>query len=346
MATKLKKIAALNPPLEVIDSIGKGAMGEVLLCHDPYLDRPLAVKMMQTEFLASHEMRARFAREVQVLSQLKHPNIVDVYGYWEDAGNLYLSMEFLNGWSLRQLLDKALKVQKQERIPLWATLAIIGDVLSGLAHAHADYAHKDLGPVTHRDIKPANIIVGFNGRVTLLDFGISRPSETNQQLTVAQTGTVAYMSPEQVQEQKVSTASDIFSTGTLFWELITGKNPFLGPNAIATCNNILQIQPDLKSIPHSVDPIITQVLLKMLDKNPKKRPSAEEVQSMLEPVYLHWPRNLAPYLGGYVHHVRKPDRILPPTLPKVSIKPAGFTKWLAGATAIGLVVGLLIGKLA
>lgn len=371
MASKLKKIDAINPPLEVIREIGSGGMGDVFLCHDPFLDRPVVLKRMKAEIMQSRDMAMRFAREVRILSQLKHPNIVHIYAYWEGEGYRFISMEYINGWSLKQLLGAHADGKKRKPLPEWATLAVLWDLLQALEYAHATYAHKDLGPVVHRDIKPANIMVGFSGRVTLLDFGISRPSvphhhghsQENTQATSTVIGTVAYMSPEQIDVQTrvsedylgklqgqyettvLTPASDIFSLGILAWEMLTGQNPFLGANAIATCTNILQKNLDAKDL-KGIDPQLTNLVLRMLEKKPERRPGAEELKAKLTPLYQKYPRDLSPYLGHLLHHVRKPQEVLPPNPPFVKFKPRGLSKWIALASTVGFILGISLGKLA
>ena len=359
MASKQKKISAANPPLDVIQEIGSGAMGDVILCHDPYLDRPVAVKRMQVNLLESQDAILRFSREVQILSQMRHPNIAQVFAYWESEGVRYLAMEFINGWSLKQILDAHKEGKQRKPFPEWAVLAILWDIVSALAYAHADYAHKSLGRITHRDIKPANIMVGFNGRVTLLDFGISKPRhiETSMYNTMdlnASMGTIAYMSPEQVSPHAVSRgeyqvnditpASDIFSLGIILWEMLTGKHPVIGPNPIATASNIMQKQFEEREL-KGVDPLLKSVLLRMLERAPAKRPTAEELKSLLSPLYQKYPRDLSPYLGNFVHFVRKPDSVLPPPTPKSEVRVKTPVKPIAIAAAIALIVGFIVGKL-
>jgi len=341
MAAKPKKLEAINPPFEVTGIIGQGSMGEVLLCHDPYLDRMLVVKRMQLSLLESTEMRDRFAREVQVLAYLKHPNIVDIYGYWTSENMLHLSMEFINGWTLRQLLDQT------PQPPLWVTLGILWDTLNALAYAHAKYAHKSIGQVTHRDLKPTNMMIGFNGRVTLLDFGISRVSRDGKDITQAgtQVGTVAYMSPEQVNEESVTTSTDIFSLGIIFWEMLSGQHPFRASNAVATYRNIIELEPDVRKLPSHLPKDLVNLLKGMLSKDSDRRPTAQQALDQLGKILAGHPRDLSPYLGHYILHTRKPDNYPPaPEPPVVSLQgPPWFL--LAAGVAAGFAIGLLIGSI-
>jgi len=344
MATKPKKLLSYQPEYEVTDTIGKGAMGEVLLCHDPYLDRAVAVKRMQLSFLQSEKMRQRFEREVLVLSYLQHPSIVEIFGFWSSSdGMLNLSMEFVNGWTLRQILDK------DPQPPLWVSLALLWNTLEALSYAHAEYAHHKIGPVTHRDMKPTNIMVGFNGRLKLLDFGISRPDlpVEDQELTQegTQVGTIAYMSPEQAQSQRITTATDIFSLGVITWEMLSGKHPFRHSNAMRTTTNIVSLQLSESGLPDTVPRYVKQIVLRMLEKDSRKRASAEELLPMMQAAMEGLPRDLSPYLGQYVLHIRKPENVPPP--PNLKPKYASRPLWqiiAAGCTA-GFLFGLLVGKL-
>lgn len=360
MAAKQKKIDAINPPYEVIQELGSGAMGDVLLCRDPYLDRPFAVKRLRMELLNSREALGRFSREVHILSQLRHPNIAHVYGYWETEGVRYVSMEFVAGWSLKKFLEQNLEGKKRKPFPEWAVLSILWDILSALAYAHADYAHKGLGRIVHRDIKPANIMVGYNGRITLLDFGISKPryGEESQYRTEnmeGSIGTIAYMSPEQISpqnyvqdgypDQAVTPASDIFSLGILLCEMLTAKHPVLGPNAIATCHNIVHKPVTAKDL-QGVDPFLRTCILRMVDRDPSKRPSAEALKRMLAPMYQKYPRDLSPYLGNLLLHLRKPQEVLPPPTPQAEFRPRLPIKWLAMAISAGALIGFLVGRFA
>jgi len=339
MASKPKKLDAINPPLEVTGVIGQGSMGEVLLCHDPYLDRMLVVKRMHLNLLESTEMRDRFAREVQVLAYLKHPNIVDIYGYWTSEGMLHLSMEFINGWTLRQLLDQT------PQPPLWVTLGILWDALDALAYAHAKYAHKRIGPVTHRDLKPTNMMFGFNGRISLLDFGISRVSREGKDITQAgtQVGTVAYMSPEQVNEEVVSTPSDIFSLGVILWEMLSGQHPFRASNAVATYRNIIELQPDVRKLPSNLPKELVQLVQSMLIKDAEKRINAQQALDLLGRILAGHPRDLSPYLSHFILHTRKPENYPPPPEPpQISLQGHPWYLLLAGIAA-SVSVGLLLG---
>jgi serine/threonine-protein kinase len=344
MAPKQKRIQSINPPLEWVHSVGKGAMGEVNLYHDPFLDRTVVVKQMNSDMLDSPEMIKRFEREVQVLSCLKHPNIVDIYGFWMAETKLYLSMEFINGWTLRQLLEA------EKRPPHWVCMAILWDMLTGLEYAHATYAHKDIGPIAHRDIKPANIMIGFNGRLRLLDFGISKPQQSKDLTNPGtQIGTIAYMSPEQIQEAAaISTKTDIFSAGIIFWELLTGKHPFRGPNAMSTCQAIVNKDLDWKLLPYELDPKIKYLLQGMLQKDPKKRFSAQQALETLEQPMQSLPRNPNALVGHYLLHIRKPESVLPPSPPNLPKFRKPISTWLftASGCLVCLAAGMLIGHLA
>jgi serine/threonine protein kinase len=352
MASKAKTINAVNPPLDVIERLGEGAMGEALLCHDPSLDRPVVIKRIRTELLHSEDAIVRFNREVQVLAAMKHPNIVEVYGYWSENGYVMMSMEYINGWTLDQLNKIVLK--RYGRYPTWVVLGIFWDSLAALSYAHATYAHKHLGQIVHRDLKPANMILGFNGRTTLLDFGISRhnhhPSaspDTVLNLTgQLSLGTIAYMSPEQAEATQVTTASDIFSLGIIVWELLTGKHPFRSDNAISTLTNTTKKELLASQLPSDCPSDLANLVLDMLRKDPRRRPSAEVCMERLAGTYASLPRDLSPYLGAFLHHARKPESIPIPQVPRLVPKLGSRWKWIAAGCVSGFFLGLILGKLA
>ncbi|HSQ42262.1 MAG TPA: protein kinase [Fibrobacteraceae bacterium] len=339
MAAKSKSIIGYDPHYQVQEVIGKGAMGEVMLCHDEYLDRPLVIKRMQLSLLNSREMQERFQREVLVLSHLRHPNIVDIYGFWLREGQLHLSMEFVNGWTLRQLMDQV------PRPPLWVTLVVLWEALVALEYAHADYAHRHIGPVIHRDIKPTNMMIGFNGRLKLLDFGISKPrqsSEITQPGT--QIGTIAYMSPEQVHEDAVTPATDIFSMGVIALEMLGGKHPFRAANALQTCRNVLEQDPDWSRYFSGVPASLGLLLRQMLRKDPARRPTAQQALEALQPVLDGLPRDPCALMGNYILHVRHPEEVPPPPEPRLAARVTpGWLYALVGVLA-GFVAGLVAAR--
>ncbi len=348
MASGKRKLDAISPPLEFVKKVGEGGMGEVSLYHDTSLDRPVIVKSMRLDRMDSASLLQRFEREVLVLAQLNHPNIVSIFGYWKAQEELYLSMEFVNGWTLRQMLSA-------ERIPPhWVTLSICWQSLQALAYAHAPYAHSGIGAVVHRDIKPANIMIGFHGRVKLLDFGISRiqngriqellhgrPQDiTNANETL---GTVVYMSPEQAMGDPVGPSADLFSFGSILWEMLTGAHPFRADNAVATAHQIVHKDLNIKAL-SSAPKGLAELAISLLQKDPTHRPTAEEALAKLDAMMADLPRDLTPLLGHHLLHLRKPEST--PTVPDLQKHRIPQSKGLLFVSlAIGMGIGILIGVL-
>lgn len=277
----------------VQDCIGQGAMGEIWLCHDPSLDRMLVVKRMKLALRRVEDLVQRFNREVQVLAAMNHPNIVQVYGYWVEKGQLNLSMEFINGWSLKQILDKARK------LPVWVVCAALWDCLSALVHVHSRR-------FVHRDLKPSNIMVDFAGRTKLLDFGIARVE--NQDITLPGTiiGTTAYMSPEQVRGESATELSDIFSLGIIAFEMLTGKHPFRDENAEKTSKNIQSKKISSVDFTEGIPNDFSRLICRMLVKDAAKRASSAYGCLMeLDLVMRGLPRELSHPMGSWLRSVRK-----------------------------------------
>jgi serine/threonine-protein kinase len=291
----MKKLKAPDKigPYSVQDCIGQGSMGEIWLCHDPSLDRMLVVKRMQLALRGYEDLVQRFNREVQVLAAMNHQNIVQVYGYWMEKGQLNLSMEFINGWSLRQILDKA------NIFPAWVASYILWEVLSALVHVHYNR-------FVHRDLKPGNIMVNFAGQAKLLDFGIARIE--NQEITIPGTviGTTAYMSPEQVRGDTATEASDIFSLGIIAYEMLAGKHPFREDTVEKTSKNILHKSISISDFPKEVPSSLRRLVGGMLAKDSNKRAgSAYGCLMRLDSIMSGLPRELSRPLSSWLRSVRK-----------------------------------------
>ncbi len=198
---------------KVLLELGRGSMGVVYKAHDPVLNRFVAIKTISPSLGADAETRKRFLREAQSAARLNHPNIVTVYDLGEEQGRVYMAMELLEGQDLRQLIGTATLARMEDK------LRIMEQVCDGLAFAHAKN-------VVHRDLKPANIHVQPNGSVKIVDFGLARLGPSDMTATGTSIGTPNYMSPEQVKGAKADARSDVFSMGTVFYELLTGRKAF------------------------------------------------------------------------------------------------------------------------
>jgi serine/threonine protein kinase/outer membrane biosynthesis protein TonB len=257
---------------EVIEELGRGAMGVVYRARDPFIGRLVALKTITPGLLDNPELLQRFYREAQAAGQLQHPNIVIIYDLGEADGLPYIAMEFLEGKSLEKLIHET------PAMPLAQKLNIIIQLCRGL-----DFAHKH--GVVHRDIKPGNIIVMKGGTVKVVDFGIVRLSSTSMTSTGMVIGTVGYMSPEQAQGEHVDARSDLFSVGVVMYELFAYKKPFAGPNVAAVLIKIVTEEPPpLADAAPQVPPALCEIVHRCLKKNPAERfQSLEDLVLELEP---------------------------------------------------------------
>ena len=250
----------INDRYQIIKSIGEGGMANVYLALDTILDRNVAVKVLRGDLANDEKFVRRFQREALSASSLSHPNIVEVYDVGEDNGNYYIVMEYIEGKQLKELL------KKRERLTLSEVIDIMLQITDGMSVAHDAY-------IIHRDIKPQNIMILDNGMVKITDFGIAMAMNSTQLTqTNSVMGSVHYLPPEQASGKSATLQSDIYSMGILMYELLTGKLPYKGDNAVEIALKHLKeafpsIRAELPEIPQSVENII----LKATAKNPKNR---------------------------------------------------------------------------
>jgi len=246
---------------EIRRELGKGAMGVVYEGFDPTIERVVALKTIRADQLGGEdaaEIMARFRREAQAAGRLNHPRIVSIYEYGEDAGTTFIAMEFVAGRSLRESFEQ------NARFSVPQIVRIMSQLLEAL-----DYSHRQ--GVVHRDIKPANIMLLADGTVKVADFGIARIESSNLTQTGMILGTPSYMSPEQFMGQKIDGRSDLFSSGVILYQLLTGERPFTGsPTTIM--HKVLQENPLPPSqlnvqAPRPFD----QVVKRALEKRPEDR---------------------------------------------------------------------------
>jgi len=246
-------------------SLGAGGMGVVYLAEDTKLRRMVALKRIAPHLKSDEAHRQRFLREAQFASRLSNPHIAGIHDVIEDAGEIYLVMEYVEGETLRERLRSPMAVD--EFLPIAAQCA------EALIAAHA------LG-ILHLDIKPANIMLTPAGGVKILDFGVARHLPRTDATTVdfpsgTLTGTPAYMPPEVLLEKEPDPRSDIFSLGVVFFEMLAGKNPFAANSIIATSQRILdETPPPLRTLNPTVSPQIEGIVAKMLAKRAEQRYSS------------------------------------------------------------------------
>ena len=195
-------------------------MATVYRCVDRRLGREVAAKVMHEQYVHDEVFRERFRREARAMAQLSHPNLVNVYDFSASGDEVFLVMELITGGTLRELLAE------RGPMPPHAAAAVMRGMLTGLAVAH------EKGMV-HRDIKPDNVLIDASSRVKLSDFGLVRATAETTQSTDQIVGTVAYLSPEQVDGSSTTAASDVYSAGIVLFELLTGQTPFDGDTPLA-----------------------------------------------------------------------------------------------------------------
>jgi serine/threonine protein kinase len=248
---------------DLVRVLGKGAMGIVYEGRDPNLDRRVAIKTVKVENLseeAAAEYEARFRTEARSAARLQHPNIVSVYDSDRDGDIAFLVMEFIQGDDLKHHLDRGVRYSLEQ------SLRIIRDLLSAL-----DYAHK--AGIVHRDIKPANLLIEPGGRVKLTDFGVARIQDSGEATRTqgSMVGTLKYMSPEQVQGQKIDARADLFSVGVVLYQLLTDRRPFDGDNDFSIIHQIIGHTPQAPSaynarLPAAIDGVVARALAKDRDE--------------------------------------------------------------------------------
>ena len=273
---------------QLVERIGAGGMGEVYLATDISTGRKAALKLLPSRFTGDPERLRRFEQEAQAVVALNHPNIVTVYEVGEDRSTHYIASELIAGETLRQRLARG-------RMPVDEALDLTIQITGALAAAHE-------AGIIHRDIKPENIMLRPDGYVKVLDFGIAKLAE--QPVPVAITdenlgpdlvlhtrlgsivGTVRYMSPEQARGEPVREQSDIWSLGTVLYEMLAGRAPFAGESATEVLQAILTVEPPpLPCNDTGIPPELQEIVTRMLRKGPNERySSARELIDALKAV--------------------------------------------------------------
>ena len=279
----------INERYQIIRLIGEGGMANVYLAHDIILDRMVAVKILRGDLSDDEKFVRRFQREAIAASSLTHPNIVGMYDVGEDNGDYFIVMEYIDGKTLKSL------IKKRGALTLPEVMDIITQLLDGVKCAHDSY-------IIHRDIKPQNVLILDDGTVKITDFGIATALNNNELTqTNSVMGSVHYLPPEQANGKNSTVKSDIYSIGIMMYELLTGKLPFKGDNAVEIA--IKQMREEIPSvclinpeIPQSIENII----LKACAKNPKNRYDSvaemqEDLKTALTPERKNEPRYIYKY---------------------------------------------------
>ena len=261
------------PGYKITGVLGRGAMGVVYRARQQGLKRDVALKMILSGSHASQDQLARFRAEAEAVGQLQHPNIVQVYDVGEQAGLPYFSLEFVDGKSLARRIDG------KPQLPRWSA-----ELMETLARA-MQYAHQR--GIVHRDLKPANVLLTSEGIPKISDFGLVKRLEGDSSHTRTGTilGTPSYMAPEQGRgEKEVGPSSDVYALGSVLYELLTGRPPFLGASTMDTLMRVLSEEPLPPSrLQPKVPRDLETICLKCLQKEPRKRyATAEELADDLK----------------------------------------------------------------
>jgi len=242
---------------KVLRRLGSGGMADVWLAEDTHLQRQVALKVLHRRYAQDREFVARFRREAESAAGLQHPNIVSVFDRGEFEGTYYIAMQYMEGPTLKQLIDAGLTPEQ--------AAAEIRQVLEA-----ARFAHRN--GVVHRDLKPQNVIVDGEGKAVVTDFGIASAGVSEITQTGSVMGTPHYLSPEQAQGFDVTAVSDLYSIGVILYEALTGRVPFEADSAVAVAmKQVSQTPQRPSSINHRVSPALDAVTMRALEKDPGER---------------------------------------------------------------------------
>ncbi|MEX2107954.1 MAG: Stk1 family PASTA domain-containing Ser/Thr kinase [Solirubrobacterales bacterium] len=249
--------AVIDGRYRLLQKLGSGGMADVWLAEDPHLQRRVALKVLHAHFAQDREFVERFRREAEAAAGLQHPNIVAIYDRGEVEGTYYIAMQYLEGRSLKELIDGGLSSEQ--------AVGLIRQVLeaAGFAHRHG---------VVHRDLKPQNVIVDAEGKATVTDFGIARAGASEITRAGSVMGTPHYLSPEQAQGLDVTAVSDLYSVGMILFEALTGRVPFEADSAVAIAmKQVSQAPQHPSSLNPEVSPALDAVVMRALEKDPGHR---------------------------------------------------------------------------
>jgi serine/threonine protein kinase/dienelactone hydrolase len=308
---------------QITEKIGQGGMGMVYKARDTHLDRSVAIKVLPPEAVADADRKRRFVQEARAASALNHPNIITIYDISQSEGVDFIAMEYLSGRTLAQLIP-------EKGFQTGDVLKYSIQIADALSRAHS-------AGIVHRDLKPSNIMVSEDDHVKILDFGLAKLAyrepttdtetktlESGETLTKEGTvlGTVAYMSPEQVEAKQVDARSDIFSFGAVLYEMLTGKRAFQGDSTISVMSSILRDHPvPAKQIRADVPREVERILKSCLEKDREARyPSGTELLGDLRALESH----LYATTGSFRRLIQRPRVAIPLSITLLAIFYAGF----------------------
>lgn len=298
----------LSERYDILGKVGEGGMGVVYEARERETGDLVAVKVLKPEISADAKVMERFKNELRLARKVTHKNVCRIHEFNRAEGTAYISMEFIEGESLRQI------VTRSERMPAEKAIQIARQICAGLFEAHAQ-------GIIHRDLKPENVMLDHAGNVKVMDFGIARSVETRITQDGAVIGTPAYMAPEQAEGKPVDVRTDIYTLGLILYEMFTGVPAFTGDTPVSLAVKQIRENPTPpRALAAAISAAIEQLILKCLEKDPAKR-----FQSITE---LH------AALGA-------PDEIVRPRAPTRILSRRGLLLRV-GAVLAGLVVGVVI----
>jgi TonB family protein len=266
-------------------------MGVVYQARDPFIGRLVAIKTITSGLADDAENLQRFQREAQAAGSLQHPNIVTIFEMGSEEGMPYMAMEYLDGEGLDRL------IARQTPVPFLERLSYLMQLCRALQHAHEH-------GVVHRDVKPANVVVKKEGTIKVVDFGIARLADTTRTQTGVMMGTVAYMSPQQLHGNRADERSDIWATGVLAYELLSGRKPFRGDNHGALILDILSRTPEpLAELVRDCPADILVVLARAMNKEEGQR--YQSMSTMLAELEPLWKREQSTQVEKLLDHTQK-----------------------------------------
>ncbi len=296
--------ALLDGRYRVETRIATGGMSTVYRGLDTRLDRPVALKVMDSRYAGDQQFLTRFQREARAIARLKHPGLVAIYDQGNDATHPFLVMELIEGGTLRELL------RERGPMPPHAVAAVLSPVLGGLGVAHR-------AGLVHRDIKPENVLISDDGDVKLVDFGLVRATaEAGITTTSVILGTAGYLSPEQVEGFETGPRSDVYSAGIMAFELLTGTTPFRGDNALTVARRRLDHDvPPPSTVIAGVPPQFDELIGHATARDPGDRfPDAVAMAAELEAIAdeLGLPAFRVPAPRNSAQHLARAAATAPP----------------------------------
>src|SRR4051794_3858091 len=304
-------------------------MADVWAAEDAHLQRRVALKVLHNRFAQDREFVERFRREAEAAANLQHPHVVGVFDRGDVDGTYYIAMEYLEGRSLKELIDAGLSPHE--------AVALVRQILEA-----ASFAHRN--GVIHRDLKPQNVIVDSEGKAKVTDFGIARAGVSEITQTGSVMGTAHYLSPEQAQGLEVTAASDLYSIGVILYEALTGRVPFEGDSAVAVALKQVSQSPQRPStINPEVSPALDAVVLRALEKDPARR--FRDAEAFIAALDAAERDPGAPAAGDTAAYAAAPIEGAPPppVVAPLEEQPQRRRVWMW--IAIAILIGLLIGGL-